>query len=900
MKSPSRFFLPRILLLLVCGARPTLAAPEASSKPPHDDLNVNLVALGPAAKLTPVLAEPTKWASSDPAVVTVVQGWLFGKQAGTATITADSAGKAPVVYTVTVNPGVRLVPAPVEPAHLDGFVTRAGNQLFENGKPFRFISWNVPNLHIIEDPSWVQRPKMSGGHTPVYWHRITAAEQEDAVKTVAQMGGQVIRPYTLSIVGGRNNRIGPSHYTGPQAPLNEDLMEDYDRMIFLCGQHGIRLILPIIDEWDWFGGRKEFAALSGGGDFFTTRQVIDDFKVLIKQLLHRVNTVTGIAYNDDPTIMAWETGNELQHVPAAWTSEIAAWIKQNAPRQLVSDGANGSIASIDDPNVDMVTEHYYEHGGRDYIARVVRDQAKVGARKPFFIGEFGCTDPEMELGVMDAGLHNGITGTLFWSLRFHSAEGGFYWHNEGGRNSAYHWPGFPSNARSGEIRVLTQMREKAWAIRGYLPPPREKPEAPVLLPTSTPASLAWMGSTGAESYRLERSLDGQNWSVAASDLSDAGDPFQPYADPTAPAGVALYYRLKAVNQAGESPWSAALICQPASKTDKIAGNDPRIAVMGRTEWDGSALQMGFPGVTLRFVYRGPAPKLKLNASTGDCYFNLACNGWDPVVIHLKQGANEITPPSGIAPANGWVIELARRTEAFQGTVGFAGLELAAGCELLPPPAWPERKLLFIGDSTTTGEYVDRMPPEYDATARSFNAPRSFAALLGRGLKAQTQLVAYGGQGLIRDWAGKPSHSLLPLIYSRALPDNEDSHWAPQWYQADAVIVNVGTDSDHGMPTDAELTEAYATFVQRIRADYPRAGIVICQNSHQHEDSPARAQLLRVLQEVQARQRKSGDERVYVARCHFYPGTPNDGHIVAFQQEELAEEILPVLKQATGW
>ena len=129
-----------------------------------------------------------------------------------------------------------------------------------------------------------------------------------------------------------------------------------------------------------------------------------------------------------------------------------------------------------------------------------------------------------------------------------------------------------------------------------------------------------------------------------------------------------------------------------------------------------------------------------------------------------------------------------------------------------------------------------------------------------------------GRGLTRDWAGKPTDITLPLVYSRALPDKRDSGWDPQRYQADVIVVNVGTDSDHDLISDQVLTGAYAGFVQRIRTDYPKAGIVLCQSSFQKEDSAARAQLWRVLMEVQTRQAKAGDQRVALARCRYYPGS----------------------------
>src|SRR5664279_3826194 len=82
----------------------------------------------------------------------------------------------------------------------------------------------------------------------------------------------------------------------------------------------------------------------------------------------------------------------------------------------------------------------------------------------------------------------------------------------------------------------------------------------------------------------------------------------------------------------------------------ISARDSRITYMGRVALAGDEARMGFSGITVRFVYRRPAPVLRLHAGSDNCYFNLACNGWDPVVIHLKPGENEIALPTGVAPA----------------------------------------------------------------------------------------------------------------------------------------------------------------------------------------------------------------------------------------------------------
>jgi len=62
----------------------------------------------------------------------------------------------------------------------------------------------------------------------------------------------------------------------------------------------------------------------------------------------------------------------------------------------------------------------------------------------------------------------------------------------------------------------------------------------------------------------------------------------------------------------------------------IAPTNSRIACMGRIEMTDTQARMGFPGVTIRFKYRGPAPVLRMSGASSNCFFNLSCNGWNPV------------------------------------------------------------------------------------------------------------------------------------------------------------------------------------------------------------------------------------------------------------------------------
>lgn len=338
----------------------------------------------------------------------------------------------------------------------------------------------------------------------------------------------------------------------------------------------------------------------------------------------------------------------------------------------------------------------------------------------------------------------------------------------------------------------------------------------------------------------------------------------------------------------------------------ISARDPRIAYMGRVALSCDGARMGFPGITIRFVYRGPAPVLLLDAGSENCYFNLACNGWDPVVVHLKQGGNEIALPTGAAPAEGWLVELVRRNEAWQGMAVFQGLLLPPGCELLTPPAWPARKLMFIGDSITGGEYIERFPPENDNTTRVANAARSYGILLGRWLGAQVHLVSYGGRGVMRDWQGRTDCANAPQFFQRTLPDDPDSRWDHSVYVPDVVVVSLGqNDFSKDLPDEAVYRKAYDDFVGEIRAACPNAALVLAELSLFGEtpgtpDRAKRDQLRRVIEDVAARRRAAGDQRIIAAPVGYYPGTPSNAHLVAFQHEQVALELLGPIRTLTGW
>lgn len=453
------------------------------------------------------------------------------------------------------------------------FVTRQGDKLMEGSDEFRFISFNIPNLHYIEDnlpfePDGVGFDPVQGFALPNPWRLPNEFEITDALTAIKQMGGKVARIYTLSVRRPGEDPAIPRHVLGP-GQFNEEAFRALDKVLEVANKTGVRLIIPFVDNWAWWGGIAEYAAFRGKNKeaFWTDPQVMADFKRTIEYVINRTNTYTGVKYKDDKAILAWETGNELQ-CPAKWTSQIAGYIKNLDKNHLLIDGLFTGVLrdeSIDEPLIDIVTTHHYPKDPREMLERVRANRMRAKGKKPYFIGEFGFVQTGAVRQLLDIVICEGISGALIWSLRFRNRDGGFYWHSEpfgGDKYKAYHWPGFASADEYDERNLMKLMCQKAYEIQGLPVPQLPVPQAPRLLPIVDVAAISWQGSAGATSYTVERALSNQGpWTIVGQDISDAAVPYRPlFADTNVEIGgfpqsgvpKQYFYRVKAKNLSGIS------------------------------------------------------------------------------------------------------------------------------------------------------------------------------------------------------------------------------------------------------------------------------------------------------------------------------------------------------------
>lgn len=259
-------------------------------------------------------------------------------------------------------------------------IIRQGSTLLLDNQPWRAVGPNIYWLGL--DENVVPPPPGQPFYAPLNASYPTKGRVTEIMATVAALGGTMIRAHTLGVSTGNPLSLWP----GPPGVVNEQAYEAIDWAVFQARAHGLRLLVPLTDNYDYYhggkfdflrwGGYNNLSGAAGGDDatnalvraFYTDAAVVGAFKAYVRGwLAGHVNPYTGLTYGEDPTVFAVETGNELggpvfgdMDVPVEWTRDVARLVKEVAPGKLVVDGTYGvSGTHLEVEEVDLFSDHFY-------------------------------------------------------------------------------------------------------------------------------------------------------------------------------------------------------------------------------------------------------------------------------------------------------------------------------------------------------------------------------------------------------------------------------------------------------------------------------------------------------------------------------------------------------------
>ena len=366
-------------------------------------------------------------------------------------------------------------PAMARPTPPSGFVRREGMALTLDGRPYRFVGANL-------------------------WYAAWIAGQprlERELDALAALGVANLRIAASAELSPLKNSVRPA-FRDETGAYDERLLTGLDHAMAEVGRRGLKAVLYLTNFWEWSGGMATYLLWTNGGryidmndpahpwpafpdfvaGFYRSPEAIALYHDHVRRIVGRVNSVTGVAYADDPAIMAWQLANEPRPGGSDavadqtlapfhdWISSTARLIKSIDPNHLVSTGGEGLKGSMEREDlvlwsqafddVDYMTAHLWPGNwgwldrsdmagtharamaqSADYIARHVALARRSG--KPLVLEEFGYPrDGDLYSPDAPTTMRDGFYGMIHDTVLASAREGGpltgsnfWAWNGEG-------------------------------------------------------------------------------------------------------------------------------------------------------------------------------------------------------------------------------------------------------------------------------------------------------------------------------------------------------------------------------------------------------------------------------------------------------------------------------------
>jgi mannan endo-1,4-beta-mannosidase len=438
------------------------------------------------------------------------------------------------------------------------FITRADTGLLTQGNPLRFAGINISWLGLRDD----------SGH-PADARLPTSFEVQDMLDTALAMGAGTIRVLSLGASAGCALCLQPS-----PGELNPDALKHMDHVLKQTRDAGLKLVIPLAGPGNncpagnvldpVYDTPCIFARWRGKPDasFYSDAEVRADFAHYVSTLLRHVNAETGLAYKDDPTIMAWENcdgcGAKLDtRILADWTEFLGRTIKVVDKSHLYENGAFGgrlghqpgaaAPEQLALSSVDIIGDRANPPPGTAPDAFVDALQAVTKAGRVYFIDEYDWAPAHFpsvdDLTAFLAAVvtNRAVTGAFVSDVNGHADQGGYLGPTRPGQPVLY-FPGTaapPIDADAMQARARA-VRRFSYHMLDMLPLAFAQTPAPEII-SAVHGKLQWRGAAGALKYSVERTgdvtLDG-SWKIVCDQCASDAEPS--WQDPSVPTGPAWY------------------------------------------------------------------------------------------------------------------------------------------------------------------------------------------------------------------------------------------------------------------------------------------------------------------------------------------------------------------------
>lgn len=291
--------------------------------------------------------------------------------------------------------------------------------------------------------------------------------EEDIIKNLEQLSSIGVNTIRFWMFGdGIEDGFQPKAGT-----LNEERLQRTDFLFSQAKNYQIRLIPVLVNNWEDFGGKLQYLDWTGNPRvediFYKNQRVVDLFKNYINSVISRKNSITGVHYRDESSILGWEIMNEPrsfrnEEVLSAWSREISQFIKDSDSSHLVLMGTERVSESgplntdgiCREENIDVCSVHLYLVHDDELIFKNTEEMYQLldkqlesahSLNKPLLLGEFGISkqltpfdqNPLTMLSIIAQKAHEfTYAGALVWNWSLES-DNSFGFSPNGADNEEY-------------------------------------------------------------------------------------------------------------------------------------------------------------------------------------------------------------------------------------------------------------------------------------------------------------------------------------------------------------------------------------------------------------------------------------------------------------------------------
>lgn len=247
--------------------------------------------------------------------------------------------------------------------YAQSFVKVKDSKLQYQGKPYYFMGtnfWQGMNL-ALKNPEQLKRELNHLQSLGIKQLRVLALSE-----------GPDSEPY----------RVTPAVLTGPQ-DLREEVLVGLDFLLSEMKKRNMTAVICLSNFWPWSGGFAQWVSWfekssipyppphpngswsvfqEYSSRFYTIPQAVKAQQEMVKKVITRTNTITGIAYRNDPTIMSWQLANEPRG--GRYRKEFLNWVKSSAKliksldrNHLLTIGSEGETMNPMDAGNDFIADH---------------------------------------------------------------------------------------------------------------------------------------------------------------------------------------------------------------------------------------------------------------------------------------------------------------------------------------------------------------------------------------------------------------------------------------------------------------------------------------------------------------------------------------------------------------